>query len=160
MRMEEMIIKDCKLLVDKNTTADNVSEWNAPCDCASCRNYSKAIQSVPAVTDFLNLFGINVNRPEECMEIDTDFKTKTISYSVWYSVIGKTEQSIKIQLSADATAEILPPDIGFPPNNELNGNYFWISLDIRLPWELDEDIGQLRIPWDAKEADSPRKANQ
>ncbi len=143
MEAETVIIKDCKFLVDKNATANYFTEFNAPCDCTYCRNYFKAVQSVPSVINFLNIFSVNVNRPDECIELDVDFKTKTLLYSVWYSVIGETEQSTKIQLLSDATAEILLPNNEFSPNTEHDDNYFWICLEMRLPWSLNEDINQL-----------------
>lgn len=143
--METVIINNCKFLFDKEATANYVTEFNAPCDCAYCRNYYKAVQSVPAVIDFLNTFGVNVNRPEECMEWDTDFEEKTLWYNVWYSVSGEAEQSVTVRLSPDATAEISPPD-GRSPNTWHDDNYFLICLDMHLPWVMDEDIDQLRVP--------------
>lgn len=142
--METVIINNCTFLVDKSTTANYVTEFNTPCDCLYCRNYFKAVQSVPSVIEFLKMFCVNVNRPEECTELDTDFEGNTLLYSVWYSVVGESMQSTKIQLSADATAKILPSDNKFAPNTEHNDNYFWIRLDMRLPWKLNEDITRLK----------------
>lgn len=138
--MEEVIINNCKFLVDKEATAGYVTEFNAPCDCSFCRNYFKAVQSIPCVINFLNMFNVNVNRPEECMLLDIDFKTKTLLYSVWYSVTGKAEQSTKVQLSAGAAAEISLVNNEFSPNTKHDNNYFLICLNIHLPLELNESI--------------------
>lgn len=139
--IETLTIDNCICYVDKEATANFISESNAPCDCSYCRNYFKAIQDATVVQNFLNLFGINVERPEECMYLESDYKTNTMHYIVWYAVTGAIEKNSKIILAKDIEAEISIPS-HFDPNTDHDDKYFWVCIDLSLPWLLDEDINQ------------------
>lgn len=145
--LEEVVVNGVRFLVDKNATSQYITQHNKPCNCAYCRNYFKAIQEIHSVLSLLNRFQVNVGRPEECMELETNFDTNMLFYYVWYSVSGKATQKVVVDLSDDIVAEIYPPaDEQYAPNTGQTENYFWISLNLLLPWVLEEDINQLKPP--------------
>lgn len=145
--LEEVVVNGVSFLVDKNATSQYITQYNEPCDCTYCRNYFKAIQEARSVLNLLNAFQVNVGRPEECMELETNFDTKMLFYYVWYSVSGKAPQKVEVNLSEDIIAEIYPPaDEQYAPNTGHTDSYFLISLNLLLPWVLEEDINQLKPP--------------
>ena len=142
---ETVIINDRSFLIDKYATSHYITQYNEPCDCAYCRNYFRAIQENFVVLDFLSKLSVNVGRPEECMEIETNYSTKMLHYIVWYSVTGQTENSVTVNLSDDITVKIsLSSDNRLSPNTDHIDDYFWICIDLWLPWAMDEDISKFK----------------
>lgn len=144
---DNIVINDSIFLVDKNATFNYKTRYNEPCSCLYCQNYFQAIQNCNLVLQLLNEFHIDVSRPEECMCLETDFNTKTLDYMAWYSICGKATCKETITVTDKAKAEIYPPiENDDSPNTDHVESYFWLSLEIVLPWMLDEDINQLRVP--------------
>ncbi len=142
--LEEKTVNNALFFVDKAATRDYKSLYNEPCDCLACANYFQAIRGAEPVTLFLADWGVNVERPEECAHLETDFSAKTLDYTVWYSVCGRAPAKECLALADGTTVEIYPPaDSDTSPNTDRDAPFFWLRLTIRLPWLLAENIKEV-----------------
>ena len=115
------------------------------CGCSPCRNFYRQIKNtLPKVADWLNDFGVDIERPDETMWWQND--DNTISYSACYTVSGEVLQYGKYEFdfydNLFVSASITDPhDIGGYFPNEQKEEYFGIIFeDIVLPWALDEPL--------------------
>ena len=109
------------------------------CNCADCRNYYAQIKAqMPELDAFLESFGVDIERPDECISIETD---SAINYiNVDYTVCGRTDgfDEAEIKIPSKPLPAIVASN-GFCSPNEQTGTYFTLSImDISLPWVLDE----------------------
>ena len=118
------------------------------CDCAGCRNFAQAVETLPeAVADFFQALGLDPRKPAETCHYSAADADSVFS-SAWYHVCGElvagdpapgshTRYGPSLQLadgvsvSAASECDLLPDD--FPrPCFQIE---FWFE---RLPWLLDE----------------------
>lgn len=111
------------------------------CDCASCRNYAKAVAILPATVK--NLFaslGVNIHQQAEAM-IPYRLEDGQLMYSAFYHLVGEIISCVKPHESANIADDVsvwfsaecdLVPE-GFPPP------IVQMFVDAKLPWLLDEE---------------------
>ena len=132
----EIKIEHAIMRVDIADAKNNLADSGVFCDCPSCRNYYKAIRTKPNLLTFLDLFGIDADRPEELYGWSDD-AAKTLTYNAWYAVSGEFAGD-KILINIDGI------EIGLFSNTadtEKNTPFFWLNIkDIRLPWLLHESM--------------------
>lgn len=114
-------------------------QTHALCDCVCCRNYYPQIKkALPKLAEFLNEFGVDIERPDEICSVESN---NTIDYiNVDYTVCGnvQTMGQYEIDIQDHLFLSLVITD-GFASPNEQVGEYFTISvMNIELPWVLDE----------------------
>ena len=115
------------------------------CDCQGCRNfYAQARDRFPGLTEWLEQFGVPIDRPDEIMYLDI---AENVNYlCVSYTVCGRIEgaQSAEIPLTGGEfpSVTVCSPDAptGDIPNSQ-KGEYFVIDVtEFSLPWVLDDPV--------------------
>lgn len=143
--MKELTIEDNIVIFDEVKTNQFKTEYNSPCDCLTCKNFFSAVIVKSKVTSFLNTLGIDINRCEECISLIEDIKHRKITYEAWYSVCGNIENNFTVCVDdADINFELAEKVLC--PNTNRNSGYFWVCLVITLPWVIDDNIKQLKVP--------------
>ena len=73
---------------DRDATAQAYIGLSVGCDCAYCRNFLAAFQSLPVeYAEFLKRFGIEPLTPAEIVEYNSN-PDGTHYYGWWYHVVG------------------------------------------------------------------------
>ena len=138
MSLQTIEINSAKITFDKEKTKAYRTEYNKPCDCQDCRNYYKNIENNIGLVNFLADFGVDYSRAEEIMPVDLgNEKESLINYSAYYCVVGSISKVISIKkedfsVSFEASSNI---NVG----HEIADDYFFIVVDIDLPYILDEE---------------------
>ena len=138
MALQKIEINNVTILFNKEKTQNNQTDYNRPCDCQDCRNYYKNIENNNELIEFLTGFGVDYLRAEEIMPIDLgNEKESLINYSAYYCVVGSISKVISIK------KEDFSVSFGFSSNinvgHEISDDYFFIVVDIDLPYILDEE---------------------
>ena len=138
MSLQTIEINSVKIVFDEAKTKSNVTDFNAPCDCQDCRNYYKNIQNKVELLEFLESFGIDFLRPEEICPYELgSSKDSLIKYHAYYSVSGhiskefsiiKEDYSIFFETSSNVNV-----------GHEISDDFFFIVIEIDLPYILDEE---------------------
>ena len=73
----------------------NYYEYNDTCDCAYCRIFYLTVDKFyPALSNFLNQFGLTMNKPEEALHVYRD-NDGLLHYEAWYGVSRIFERGIR-----------------------------------------------------------------
>ena len=138
MSSQEMIINKFRILFDKEKTQNNQTDYNRPCDCQDCRNYYKNIENNEELIDFLTGFGINYLRPEEITPYNLgNEKDSLIYYRAYYSVVGVLDS--KFCVNKESFSASFETQNNINVGHEISEDYFFIVIDINLPFVLDEE---------------------
>ena len=138
MSLQTIEIKSAKIIFDKEKTKAYRTDFNKPCDCQDCRNYYKNIESNVELTNFLGEFGVDYLRAEEIMPIDLGReKESLINYSAYYCVVGSINKEVSIKKENFSVSFGICSNINV--GHEITDDYFFIVIDIDLPYILDEE---------------------
>ena len=138
MSSQETIINKVRILFDKEKTQNNQTDYNRPCICQDCRNYYKNIENNGELIDFLTGFGIDYLRPEEIMPYDFgNEKDSLIYYRAYYSVVGILDKEFCVNKESFSASFETQNNINV--GHEILEDYFFIAIDINLPFVLDEE---------------------
>ncbi len=137
--MQCIEINSVKVSFDKEKTQNNITPYNEPCDCQDCRNYYKNIESNIELREFLSQFGIDYLRTEEVMsyELRLNDKDSPIHSMAYYDVFGYLEKEFSIK-KGDCTI-LFKKNSDVNVGHEVNDEYFWIVLDMVIPYVLEEE---------------------
>ncbi len=126
----------------EETMAYSAEEAKSHCDCAYCRNFYAAVDTVyPKLRPFLTQFGLDIEAPEELMPFDDGI------YDISYDVKGRI-------IEAGSKYEVSGIPVSFRCNDDLlaDRNEVWFGIDIgllQLPWVLDEPAEEVESPANA-----------
>jgi len=138
MSSQEIKINNIRILFDKDRTQNNQTDYNRPCDCQDCRNYYKNIENNVELIDFLTGFGVDYLRPEEIMPYDIgNEKDSLIYYRAYYSVVGTLDKEFRTNKESFSASFEIQNNINV--GHEISEDYFFIVVDINLPFVLDEE---------------------
>ena len=147
--MAEFFLGSYRLLVDTEKTRAYYAAHPLPwitCDCAGCRNFTKAIRQVPgAVKTFFSDLGLDVEKPaESCYYEGTE---ETLSGGGWYHICGEILAGAVPENSGQAFGEWLRLADGFSVAFKTSCDLlpkdfprpaFQMEFNHLLPWLLDE----------------------
>ena len=137
MSLQTIEINSVKITFDKEKTKSNCTDFNMPCDCQDCRNYYKNIQNNKELLDFLDSFGIDFLRPEEICPYELgNAKDSLIKYNAYYSVIGHINKELSIKKEDYSVSFDISSNVNV--GHEITDKFFFIVIDIDLPFVLDE----------------------
>ena len=138
MSLQTIEINSAKITFDKEKTKTYRTEYNKPCDCQDCRNYYKNIENNIGLVNFLADFGVDYSRAEEIMPVDLgNEKESLINYSAYYCVVGSISKVISIKKEDFSVSFGISSNINV--GHEIADDYFFIVVDIDLPYILDEE---------------------
>lgn len=135
-------IKCCNNIfcVDIVETKSYYASYSEICDCQKCRNYYQLIKSYStSLNDFLDQFGIDIEKPIEIVCFEANNIDHTVEYIAYYSVNGSVdvgEGEIEI---GDVKVSVEKPELS--PNTEMTELYFILEISkLHLPWCITDDI--------------------
>lgn len=115
--------------------------WADPCDCGSCRNFSEAMNLLPAEkTRLFTQFGI---RPAVCHDLGEHGKENGLHhYAGSYPIVGRLREGgpkfhieragdIRFSFSLPSTTFFIPKDFPDP--------IIHLDFSLLLPWVLEEE---------------------
>lgn len=138
MSLQTIEINSDKIIFDKDKTRAHLTDFNNSCDCQDCRNYYKNLENNVELIDFLADFGVDYSRAEEIMPIDLgNEKESLINYSAYYCVAGSISNEIFIKKENYSVSFGISSNINV--GHEISDEYFFIVIDINLPYILDEE---------------------
>ena len=138
MSLQTIEINSAKITFDKEKTKSYRTEYNKPCDCQDCRNYYKNIENNVGLVNFLADFGVDYSRAEEIMPVDLgNEKESLINYSAYYCVVGSISKEVSIKKEDFSVSFGVSSNINV--GHEITDDYFFIVVDIDLPYILDEE---------------------
>lgn len=138
MSLQTIEINSVKILFDKEKTREHRTVFNTPCDCQDCRNYYKNLRDKFELIDFLANFGIDYSRAEEIMPFDLGNKKESlIKYCAYYCVVGSISNEISIKKENYSISFGNSSNINI--GHEITDGYFFIVVDIDLPYILEEE---------------------
>ena len=138
MSLQTIEINSAKITFDKEKTKTYRTEYNKPCDCQDCRNYYKNIVNNIGLVNFLADFGVDYSRAEEIMPVDLgNEKESLINYSAYYCVVGSISKEVSIKKEDFSVSFGVSSNINV--GHEITDDYFFILVDIDLPYILDEE---------------------
>ena len=138
MSLQTIEINSAKITFDKEKTKTYRTKYNKPCDCQDCRNYYKNIENNIGLVNFLADFGVDYSRAEEIMPVDLgNEKESLINYSAYYCVVGSISKVISIKKEDFSVSFEVSSNINV--GREIADDYFFIVVDIDLPYILDEE---------------------
>ena len=138
MSLQTIEINSAKITFDKEKTKTYRTEYNKPCDCQDCRNYYKNIENKIGLVNFLADFGVDYSRAEEIMPVDLgNEKESLINYSAYYCVVGSISKEISVKKEDFSVSFGVSSNINV--GHEIADDYFFIVVDIDLPYILDEE---------------------
>ena len=138
MSLQTIEINSAKITFDKEKTKTYRTEYNKPCDCQDCRNYYKNIENNIGLVNFLADFGVDYSRAEEIMPVDLgNEKESLINYSAYYCVVGSISKEVSIKKEDFSVSFGVSSNINV--GHEITDDYFFIVVDIDLPYILDEE---------------------
>ena len=138
MSLQTVEINSAKITFDKEKTNEHLTDFNKPCDCQYCRNYYKYLQDDFELIKFLADFGVDYSRAEEIFSIDLGSgKESLINYSAYYSVVGSISTEISFKKENYSVSFKIGSNINV--GHEIADDYFFIVVDIDLPYILDEE---------------------
>ena len=125
---------------DRAATAQAYIGLSVGCNCAYCRNFLAAFQSLPVeYAEFLRRFGIEPLKPAEIVEY-TPNPDGTHYYSWWYHVVGtitkdhdgfvRLEPNMEMEIRSEA--QLVAADF---PRPVIQMEFF-----ANLPWLLAEKV--------------------
>jgi hypothetical protein len=139
--MTEFTIGPCRLLVDAEATR----AWYAArgeiaggCDCAYCRNFAAAIETVPRDAGaLLASMGVDIRKPREVIEWGPGaggrYPYEGIYHLAGTAPAGDCPSAVLaegVTVSFDEDCDLLPEDFPSP--------CFQINVTMKLPWLLHE----------------------
>ncbi|MCL2053574.1 MAG: hypothetical protein FWG90_03910 [Oscillospiraceae bacterium] len=119
------------------------------CDCKTCRNFLKAVESFPKeVVDFFNELGVDLMKPSETYG-SRGIQDINMQYGGWYHIVGKYLSGEDIWQPAKEPKPVKWLDItddfaiGFTRNKALVPNGFpepvlQMEINFSVPWVLEE----------------------
>ena len=138
MSLQTFEINSAKIIFDKEKTKANCTDFNNPCDCQYCRNYYKNLKENFELIEFLADFGVDYLRAEEIMPIDLgNEKGSLINYSAYYCVVGSISKEISMKKENCCVSFGISNNINV--GHEITDDYFFIVVDIDLPYILNEE---------------------
>lgn len=139
--MNELITKnEWEFSVDIDITKEYYRTYSDLCDCDGCKNFYQAIRGHSAeLTEFLEKFGIDVEKPIEAMWFAVDKQSRTVDYTAYYSVHGTAAKGeYEIDFEGINVVVQTPKN---SPNTEMPEPYFVFQIfNLFLPWVLSDDI--------------------
>ena len=138
MSLQSEEINSVKLTFDKEKTKEYRTDFNKPCDCQDCRNYYENIKNNRELIDFLIAFGVDYLRAEEIMPYDLgDERDSLIYYRAYYSVVGSLDSEFSTNKEPFSVSFEMQNNVNV--GHEISEDYFFIVIDINLPFILDEE---------------------
>lgn len=128
--MYKLITKDdWEFSVNIEKTKEYYRTYSDLCNCDGCKNFYQAIQSYSAeLTEFLEQFGIDIEKPIEAMWFAVDKQSKTVDYAAYYAVHGTAAKgSYEIDLGT-INIVVQPPKNS--PNTKMAEPYFIFQIFI------------------------------
>lgn len=108
-------------------------ENNALCDCAACRNFYVQVRNAfPKLCEFLSLFGIDMEKPDEIFSADAEngVDYMEVDYTAVGSIVAMGKENIEL---SEEGLHIAVSD-GYVSSNEQAERYFTLSVaGIKLP---------------------------
>lgn len=136
--MQCIEINSVKINFDKEMTRNNITPYNAQCDCQYCKNYYKNIECNIELRNFLSQFGIDYLRTEEVISYDLGENKESLVHSMaYYDVFGYIEKEVSVEKGDYTISFMKNADVNV--GHEIDDKYFWIVLDIVLPYLLEEE---------------------
>lgn len=138
--MREIVFENCRIQVDVAATRsyyDAHGEIAGGCDCAYCRNFAAAAETVsPRLRTFLDALGLDLRKPREVMELGPGTGNRRL-YEAFYHLVGKLETGgpARVEIGEDHAGfyedcDLLPPNFPQP--------CFQMNVALELPWLLKE----------------------
>ena len=138
MALQKIEINNVTILFNKEKTQNNQTDYNRPCDCQDCRNYYKNIENNNELIEFLTGFGVDYLRAEEIMPYDLGNEIDPlIYYRAYYSVVGSLDSEFSTNQETFSVSFEMQNNVNV--GHEISENYFFIVIDINLPFILDEE---------------------
>lgn len=138
MSLQTIEINSVKISFDKEKTRKHRTNYNNPCSCQDCRNYYKNLRNNLDLIEFLADFGVDYLRAEEIMPIDLGVKKESlINYSAYYCVVGSINDEFSIKKENFSASFGVSSNISV--GHEITDEFFFIVIDIDLPFILDEE---------------------
>ena len=133
-----------KFSFDKNITQNYYENYSDLCKCESCQNFYKNINAVSdVIRNFIEQFGIDINKPIELESIIADKSKDIVEYTVYYAVNGNATSLISNDiLFGESIVQIIPDEIS--PNTYISKPYFVFAIsNLWLPWTTDYNINDI-----------------
>ena len=145
--MYEMITKDdWEFSIDIDTTKEYYRTYSGLCNCDGCKNFCQAIRGYSAeLTEFLEQFGVDIEKPIEAMWFVVDKQSKTVDYTAYYAVHGTAAKgSYEIDFRT-INVVVQPPKNS--PNTKMPEPYFVFQIfNLLLPWVFTDNMDSLDSP--------------
>ena len=146
MSLQTIEINSVKITFDKEKTKEYRTDSNTLCDCKDCRNYYKNHQNNLELKEFLADFGVDYTRAEEIMLIDLGKeKESLINYSAYYCVVGSICEEISLNKENYSVFFGISSNINV--GHEITDDFFFIVINIDLPYILDEERELPTLPF-------------
>jgi len=133
-----------KFSFDKNITQNYYENDSDLCKCESCQNFYKNINAVSDdIRNFIEQFGIDINKPIELESIIADKSKDVVEYTVYYAVNGNAISSTGTDiLLGESIVQIIPNEIS--PNTDIPKPYFVFAIsNLWLPWTVEYNIDDI-----------------
>ena len=138
MSLQTVEINSVKITFDKEKTKEYRTDFNKPCDCQDCRNYYENIKNNRELIDFLIAFGVDYLKAEEIMPYDLGNEIDPlIYYRAYYSVVGSLNSEFSTNQETFSVSFEMQNNVNV--GHEISEDYFFIVIDINLPFILDEE---------------------
>lgn len=138
MSLQTIEINNVAINFDREKTLANRTDNNQPCDCQNCRNYYHIIGQNTDLIEFLTGFGLDYQRPEEVIPFEMgDEKDSLIWYNTYYCVVGSIDK--EFQWEQEDYTIFFHADSHVNVGREVTDKFFFIEVDITLPYLLDEE---------------------
>lgn len=108
------------------------------CDCAYCRNYVKEVKKAyPAVTAYLQTFGVDIAKPFETMPLELDENGRMPYIGPQYLVFGEKDGFAAATVKDVNDVEVCLAQSH--PGDDIREPHFVIEIfPIFLPWTVEE----------------------
>ena len=140
--MTELICGDCRGQVDAEATRayyDAHGEIAGGCDCAHCRNFAVAVETVsPQVREVFDALGLDIRRPCEVMELGPGTGNRRL-YEAFYHIAGKLESGPLPRMEIGEAQVRFYEDCDLLPQN-FPRPCFQLNMAVELPWLLAEAV--------------------
>ena len=129
---------------DKDSTRKYYATYSNDCTCASCRNFHKNIKEMPSdVKDFLERFGIDIDKPIEQMSSIVIKEDNLVEQEVSYCVKGTASSVEGYEIDIGNVQIVIHNKKRGMPNHEMTEPYFaFILFNMLFHWTVDDDINE------------------
>ena len=137
--MTKFAFGPCRLTVDVKRTRDWYAahgEVAGGCDCAYCRNFTAAVETVsPEIRDFFDALGLDIRKPREAMELGPRAEGHRL-YENFYHLAGTLETNAPDRLEIGEAEAGFSPDCDLLPE-DFPRPCFQLNVAMELPWLLE-----------------------